>query len=140
MISSISRVSFGDNALGAHQALIESPGKFSVRNQQSVSQPSMAPEQPADAPKKHSALKVIGGIVGAVVLGAAALFGLSKCVKVKHDTTNVFRKGINKLVEWGESIGKLFSKKGAEDAADAAGNLGDNAGDKAGEQISNIFA
>lgn len=136
MISSVSRVSFGDK-LGAHQALIEDPGKFT--KQQSASQPAMQPQASADAPKKHSALKIIGGIIGAVVIVGAGLFGLSKCVKVNPDTTNIFRKGVNKLVEAGEWIGNkvggLFGKKGAKDAADEVADAASGAVSEAGETI-----
>lgn len=134
MISSVSRVSFGDNAINAHQALIDSPGKF-TRTQQ-TSQPAMMPETSGDEPKKHTALKTIGKLLAAVVLVGAGLYGLSKGVKVKEDTTNIFRKGINKLVkagEWiGEKVGGLF-KKGSK-AADKSG------GDKGSGEAANLFA
>lgn len=141
MISSVSRVSFGDNTLGAHQALIESPGKFAMKNTQQPAQSAMVTNDSTDAPKKHKTLKTIGGILGAVVVVGAALFGLSKCVKVNPDTTNVFRKGINKLVEAGEWIGKkvggIFSKKGAEEAAET---VADGATDAGGSGAAGIFA
>ena len=136
MISSFSRVSFGDNAMNAHQALIDSPGRFTKTQSQAAQQSAMISEASGDEPKKHSALKTIGGILGAVVVVGAALFGLSKCVKVDPNTTNVFRKGINKLVEAGEWIGKKVGgifKKSADKAPDA------NGGEDVGEGA-NLFA
>ena len=136
MISSVSRVSFGDNAMNAHQALIDSPGRFTKTQSQAVQQSAMLSEASGDEPKKHSALKIIGGILGAAVVVGAGLFGLSKCVKVNPDTTNVFRKGINKLVEAGEWIGKkvggIFNKN-ADKAPDANGA-------EAGGEGANLFA
>ena len=119
MISAVSNVNFkGTDA----QALFESPGKF-------TKQPSVNSETPADEfvkpKKKHKFLKALGIIAGAAVVVLGGSWGISKLVKVKPEATNFLRKGLNKIVEFGQKVGEKAAGilKRGKNVADVAEDM-----------------
>lgn len=148
MLSAVSGVSFRGQQQAAVQAgnsaedfqkLIQSEGKFTTKpnTENAGIQPA------ADAPaKKGKAGKIIGGIIGAIVIAGLALFGLKKgnVLKIDPEAKGV-GKFTSKLAEIGNWIDEkmvtpvlnLFKGKGAKDVADAATDAAADTA-KAGEQ------
>jgi len=110
-----------------------------VKNQpQSFTRPEAQPAA-AKPKKKHTALKVIAGLVAAAAIVAGGLAAGAKTGKLadwagKIEKDNFLKKGLEGANKWGESIARFaedswksitgfFSKKGAkatEEVAEAA--------------------